>query len=510
MERMADKDEAGHTESARSFVRARGAASCGSREFSCRELFELAAAGSDWIWETDAELRFSWLSLDYEKITGVPADKVLGRVRFDFLKSGDRASSEAEAHLEDLQARRPFREFVYEFAAGGPDCRWVSITGFPRFGSDGAFLGYRGVGRNVTALVAPFEAAHERSRLAEAVLNTVKDPIFVKDHDLRFVFVNEAFAALSGAKADDMHGRLAGDFVPADLAAGYEASERAVLRTGQRYEAEENFEFTGIGRSRVVRKHRVELGRGQRFVTCLVSDVTEIKSREGEAEEARRRLEDVLESLPAGVVIYDSNDRFVLANRKLKDSMPGLEPIWRPGFSFRDAIAHGRGLGYFRSSGDAEVDALYDSDPDAWFEAYIARHRNGAGSFERRNPDGRWYHVTDTRSDDGTFIGVRLDITEMKERERELRRSMRKTELYRHVLDELPVAAYVKTEDMTFEFVNKTWAELTGISKEQASGRTDRDFFAGEGEGFAERDLAVLRTGQANEVEETLTHRAVS
>ena len=58
---------------------------------------------------------------------------------------------------------------------------------------------------------------------------------------------------------------------------------------------------------------------------------------------------------------------------------------------------------------------------------------------------------------------------------------MRKTELYRHVLDELPVAAYVKSEDLTFEFVNKAWTDLTGISKEQASGRTDRDFFAGGG-----------------------------
>src|SRR5690606_18331440 len=143
----------------------------------------------------------------------------------------------------------------------------------------------------------------------------------------------------------------------------------------------------------------------------------------------------------------------------------------------------------------------------AWLESYSARHQLRQSTFERRYPDGRWYQVIYIRTDDGTFIGVRVDITEMKEREKALRRSMRKTELYRHVLDELPVAAYIKSEDLTFEFVNKAWTDLTGISKEQASGRTDRDFFAGEGEGFAERDLAVLRSGAANEVEETLTHR---
>ena len=45
------------------------------------------------------------------------------------------------------------------------------------------------------------------------------------------------------------------------------------------------------------------------------------------------------------------------------------------------------------------------------------------------------------------------------------------------------------------------------MSQEEAIGRTDRDFFGAEGEGFADRDLAVLRTGVANEIEETLTHR---
>ena len=70
---MADREEAPQGASARSFVRARGAPPCPTREFPCGEVFELAQAGSDWIWETDAELRFSWLSEDYEEATGVPA-----------------------------------------------------------------------------------------------------------------------------------------------------------------------------------------------------------------------------------------------------------------------------------------------------------------------------------------------------------------------------------------------------------------------------------------------------
>ena len=69
--------------------------------------------------------------------------------------------------------------------------------------------------------------------------------------------------------------------------------------------------------------------------------------------------------MPAGVVIYDRDDNFVFANRKLQESLPALKSIWQPGRTLRDAFDHGHSVGYFRSSGDSQVDELYDVDKDA-------------------------------------------------------------------------------------------------------------------------------------------------
>ena len=138
-------------------ARCEGTAPCQPREFSQGELLELVSAGSDWIWETDAELRFSWLSENYEAVTGIQPTKMLGRFRFDFLKQASGGSKNATAHIDDLQARRPFRNFVYELMGGSEDCRWVSITGFPRYDAAGIFLGYLGIGRNATSGKASFE-----------------------------------------------------------------------------------------------------------------------------------------------------------------------------------------------------------------------------------------------------------------------------------------------------------------------------------------------------------------
>lgn len=638
-----------------------GAGPCAPLQFSAGEMRQIGDAGSDWIWETDSELRFSWLSSDYERVTGASADEVLGRFRFDFLNQVAKGSKSAIAHLEDLQARRPFRDFVYQLADGRPDCRWISITGFPKFDAAGAFLGYRGVARNVTKVLAAFEEleamrgvpassadqaqphragerseellfdlertidsmkmgvvlldaelkaeiinkafydiwklapgdvtvgspfralmdinrhngiydvdeieweryvasrlaeiragdvaprefrradgctmiysvtalssgkrlvsyydvtemkqreaelaeTHERSRLAEAVIDAIKDPIFVKDSDLNFVFVNKAFAELFGKEPQAMLGRKGGDFLDRAEASGFEESERHVLATGQRYEVEENFELAGASKFRIVRKNRVSMTSGKHYVAGFLFDVTEIKSRETEAEDSRRHLANVLDSLPAGVIIYDRDDKFVFANGKLRDSLPALKPTWQVGCSFREALELGHSVGYFRISGDPELDAIYETDYENWLEGMLRHYRLRHSVFQRRNPDGRWYQVFDTRTDDGTFIGVRVEITELKEREEALRDSMRQIDLFRHVLDELPVSTYVKNADLAFEFVNKAWANLTGISQEAAIGLTDRDFFGEEGEGFAERDLEVLRTGELNEFEESLTH----
>jgi PAS domain S-box-containing protein len=349
---------------------------------------------------------------------------------------------------------------------------------------------------------------HERSRLAESVIDTIKDPIFVKDADLRFVLVNQAFASVYGTTVEAMIGTSGGDHVSQEEGLRFEESERIVLATGEPYEVEENFDFAGIGRTRIVRKSRVETARGNKYVAGFVFDVSQLKAREAEAKEGRKRLEDVLESLPAGVIIYDRDDNFVLANRKLQETLPAMQDCWMPGKSLRYALELAHTVGYFRESGDPEIDALYDTDRDAWVERYTARYHQPQLITERHNPDGRWFQVYDTRTRDGTFVGVRVDITELKEREKSLQDSMRQIELFSHVLDEMPVATNIKSEDLTLEYVNKAWCDITGYTRAEVVGKTDVQLFGdGEGGGFSADDTYVAVTGNGLESEEVVTHR---
>ena len=137
-----------------------------SKSWSLVEGTELILAGADWIWETDRDLKISWLSETYEAVTGVDPASVLGRFRFDFLRSGTSRSEHFARHLADLQARRPFRDFVCELKGAPAECRWISTTRFPRFDATGAFIGYRGIGRNVTAVLASLQVLEDAKTIS--------------------------------------------------------------------------------------------------------------------------------------------------------------------------------------------------------------------------------------------------------------------------------------------------------------------------------------------------------
>ena len=104
----------------------------------------------DWHWETDENLRFSFVSNSFERISqGTPPEKVLGKTHRD-LGWADDDTQKWRKHEADMVARKPIDEFQYVVMAPRGDERLWSISARPMFNTEGAFTGYRGVGRDIT------------------------------------------------------------------------------------------------------------------------------------------------------------------------------------------------------------------------------------------------------------------------------------------------------------------------------------------------------------------------
>jgi two-component system cell cycle sensor histidine kinase PleC len=131
-------------------------------EASRQRLEDFIAASADWMWEIDADLKFTYLSDNVPKSLGGRPERQYGKSPLDLLK-GDENKEIRATHLETLNAREPFRDFTYQSKSPDGEPIWIRASGVPVFGEQGAFTGYRGVASDITAL----KLAEMRSRQTE-------------------------------------------------------------------------------------------------------------------------------------------------------------------------------------------------------------------------------------------------------------------------------------------------------------------------------------------------------
>ena len=126
---------------------------------------DFASLAGDWCWETDQNHCFVNFTDGLYESGHYSQTAFVGKTRREIpLIAEDRPV--IDAHFEDLEAHRPFRDLMYRLQDyPGAPVQTFLISGNPRFSKDGDFLGYRGMGRNITDRVAA-EQERDENRLA--------------------------------------------------------------------------------------------------------------------------------------------------------------------------------------------------------------------------------------------------------------------------------------------------------------------------------------------------------
>ncbi len=122
-----------------------------SSETRFRNYAEIA---SDWFWEQDENLRFTYLSKRHHEVTGMAPDAFIGNTREEMVrKTGVEFTEEFKAHLNEIKNHRSYKNFEYEFHRPDGETRFIHNSGKAIFDTEGNFTGYRGIGRDVTESV---------------------------------------------------------------------------------------------------------------------------------------------------------------------------------------------------------------------------------------------------------------------------------------------------------------------------------------------------------------------
>jgi diguanylate cyclase (GGDEF)-like protein/PAS domain S-box-containing protein len=193
----------------------------------------LTHLSSDFFWETDPDHRLTSIVHGPSYGSSQLARGMIGKHPWGVASVGPDQAGWA-AHMAQLASQLPFRDF--EFARVMPDggTRHFSVSGEPRFDADGAFLGYRGVGRDVT------EIATARERIASLAYNDALTGLANRtslapalEQAIERTRRNRSklagvFMDLDGFKqVNDVHGHAAGDAFLVEVARRLRRSLRA-------------------------------------------------------------------------------------------------------------------------------------------------------------------------------------------------------------------------------------------------------------------------------------------
>ncbi|MDO9713381.1 bifunctional diguanylate cyclase/phosphodiesterase [Paracraurococcus lichenis] len=127
---------------------------------------------------------------------------------------------------------------------------------------------------------------------------------------------------------------------------------------------------------------------------------------EAERQHGRATLERAIESMPDGFVMFDSAERLVTCNQRYRDMYAVSAPLLLPGARFEDIIREGARRGQYPEAGE---------DIEGFIRFLMERRRGDHPPMERLLPDGSWILVTNRRTPDGGTVGIRTDITALKQ-----------------------------------------------------------------------------------------------
>lgn len=170
------------------------------REMSDARFRDFAEAASDWYWETDSSLRFSYVSRAGHGDTGFPVHDALGRNLRDLViaQPGDQLLRQLE---DDIAAQRRFREFICQVRTPSGRIAHLNLSGMPRFDGRGTFIGFRGVARDITAVVEARSASSRANMRFLYAMEHGANGFSFWDAEDRFVVCNELYRQRAGRSA---------------------------------------------------------------------------------------------------------------------------------------------------------------------------------------------------------------------------------------------------------------------------------------------------------------------
>ncbi|MDP3744216.1 MAG: PAS domain-containing protein, partial [Methylotenera sp.] len=153
-------------------------------------------------------------------------------------------------------------------------------------------------------------------------LDSLTDPVFVKDREHRWVFLNDACCQMFGHERDELIGKTDFDFFPEHEAKIFWEKDEVVFNSGQENISEENLTDSGGNQQTILtKKTRYTDSNWQHFLVGIISNITERKRMEALLENRERGFRAMIEYAPDNIARYDRDLRILNVNPALEKTL---------------------------------------------------------------------------------------------------------------------------------------------------------------------------------------------
>lgn len=272
------------------------------REARFRSLTDMSV---DWYWETDVNDCFTFMADGIVRHTGRLPSTYLGKTRRDLSVMPDQPA--LLDYYRKVAAREPFRDLRYAVKSPDPARkRIVTISGEPIF-EDGQFVGYRGVGREISEEVRVAEALEESRDELASMVESIGDAFFALDRDWCVTWVNQNTANFIGRPREEVLGQHVNDAAKALVASDVFRHFQHAMDTGENV----FFETFYAPQDAWVEVRIYSHAKG---LSVFFHDISERRLAEAAARELEARRRKVIALTPAGYVFTDAHGRLEEVN----------------------------------------------------------------------------------------------------------------------------------------------------------------------------------------------------
>jgi PAS domain S-box-containing protein len=423
---------------------------------------------SDIVWRYDVnaigEHVGSYISSVADKMLGLPDGTIGNSVDkyFSYVHPDDLPTVQ-EIHSEVIRTLGKDKTAEYRLRKADGTTLWVRSKGSAYSQADGRVIVF-GTTSDITEQKQAEKKLEESKDFLNKIIDSIGDPIFVKDRQHHLILVNDAACKLFGSSREDIIGRTAYDLFPEKEMADISwENDEEVFRTGvENVNEETNTYAPGVTCTVLVKKTLYRDEAGKEFLVGVTRDITERKLAEELLRKEKEFADGLIHIAHAIILVLDTHGRIAMIN-------PYVEEI--SGYRTEEV----RGKDWFETflpeSNRQRIRELFSR---AISDTMTKSNINPIVAKDGRKIIVEWHNKTliDPSGNVTGLLCIGQDITERMRVEEEARSLKTQIEF---ILGATKTGLNIINAEFNIRYIDPTWQKVYG----DPTGRKCYDYFMG-------------------------------